>query len=264
MTETSNEPAPTDAGGRRVALVTGASRGLGEVLATALAERGWSLVLDARGAAELERAASRIRAVGRPGATVVAVGGDVSDPDHRAALAAEVARLGHLDLLVNNASILGPSPQPPLADYPSDALRAVYEVNVIAPFALTRALIPWLRRSRSPRVVNVTSDASVEAYPGWGGYGSAKAALDLATRVWAAEQPWLRSWAVDPGDMRTRLHQDAFPGEDISDRPEPATVVPALLALIDSDRPGGRIRVADVEPAPAAGPSGLDPARVAS
>jgi NAD(P)-dependent dehydrogenase (short-subunit alcohol dehydrogenase family) len=247
MTGFSNDGTGDRAG--PVALVTGASRGLGEALATALAEEGWALVLDARGADELDVVAAGLRSRARAGAGIVAVAGDVGDPDHRDALAAEVARFGRLDLLVNNASILGPSPPPSLADYPLDALRQVYEVNVVAPLALAQAMLPWLRRSRAPRVLNVTSDASIEAYPGWGGYGSAKAALDLATRVWAAEQEWLRSWAVDPGDMRTRLHQEAFPGEDISDRPAPATVVPRLLALIASDRPSGRIRAADVDPA---------------
>ena len=154
--------------------------------------------------------------------------------------------LGGLDLLVNNASVLGPSPQPHLADYPLDVLRRVYEVNTVAPLALVQEALPRLRRSTDGRIVNVTSDAAVEAYDGWGGYGSSKAALDQLSAVLAAEEAGVRVWAVDPGDLRTRMHQEAFPGEDISDRPEPETVVPALLALIESDRPSGRLRLAEV------------------
>jgi NAD(P)-dependent dehydrogenase (short-subunit alcohol dehydrogenase family) len=170
----------------------------------------------------------------------------VADPDHRRRLLEAVERLGRLDLLVNNASVLGPSPQPCLADYPLDVLRRVYEVNAVAPLALVQAALPLLRRSSHGRIVNVTSDAAVEPYDGWGGYGSSKAALDQLSAVLAAEEHGVRVWAVDPGDLRTRMHQEAFPGEDISDRPEPETVVPALLALIESDRPSGRLRLSDV------------------
>jgi len=217
-----------------VAIVTGGSRGLGRALAEGLVARGWSVVADARTAADL---------VAGPG--VVAVPGDVTDPAHRRALVDAARALGGLDLLVNNASVLGPSPQPGLADYPLDALRRVYEVNVVAPLALIQAALPLLRAGGG-RIVNVTSDASVEPYDGWGGYGSSKAALDHLSAVLAVEEPGVRVWAVDPGDMRTRMHQEAFPGEDISDRPEPETVVPGLVALIESDRPSGRVRVADV------------------
>ena len=220
-----------------VALVTGGSRGLGRALVAGLVDRGWSVVTDARTAGDLA-------AVEGPG--VVTVAGDVADAGHRRRLLEAADRLGGLDLLVNNASVLGPSPQPHLADYPLDVLRRVYEVNTVAPLALVQEALPRLRRSTDGRIVNVTSDAAVEAYDGWGGYGSSKAALEELSAVLAAEEPGVRVWAVDPGDLRTRMHQEAFPGEDISDRPEPETVVPALLELIDSDRPSGRLRLAEV------------------
>jgi len=170
--------------------------------------------------------------------------GDVTDPRHREALAAAVDTLGRLDLLVNNASDLGPSPLPALACYPIEALRRVYETDVVAPLALVQILAPRLRAAAGI-VMNISSDAAVEPYPGWGGYGSAKAALDQLSAVLAAEEPDLRVYAVDPGDMRTDMHQAAFPGEDITDRPEPATVVPALLRLLDARPPSGRYRAAD-------------------
>ncbi|OLB73430.1 MAG: short-chain dehydrogenase [Actinobacteria bacterium 13_2_20CM_2_71_6] len=231
--------------GRRAAvptaLITGASRGLGRALARTLAERGATLVLDARHAADLDAVAGELAAR----TEVVAIAGDVSDPAHRRALAAAVARLGGLDLLVNNASTLGPSPQPAIADYPLSEFSRVYEVNVLAPVALIQLLLPSLT-SPSGRIVNISSDAAVEPYPGWGGYGSAKAALDQVSAVLGAERPDLHVYAFDPGDMRTDMHQQAFPGEDISDRPEPETVVPALLRLIDGDLPSGRYRGADL------------------
>jgi NAD(P)-dependent dehydrogenase (short-subunit alcohol dehydrogenase family) len=217
-----------------VALITGASRGLGRALAHALADRGWRLVVDARDTSSLAEAL--------PSAVVVE--GDVTDPLHRETLAAAVRATGRLDLLVNNASDLGPSPLPHLAEYPLDALRQVYETDVVAPLALVQHLLPQLRDSGGT-VVNVSSDAAVEAYPGWGGYGPAKAALDHVSAVLAEEEPAIRVFAVDPGDMRTEMHQAAFPGEDISDRPEPATVVPALLRLLDARPASGRYRAAD-------------------
>lgn len=223
-----------------VALITGASRGLGRATACALAERGWSLIVDARNGADLSDA---MRALPQ----VIAVPGDVTDPGHRAVLVAAVSRLGRLDVLVNNASALGPSPLPALRDYDIDELRGVYEANVIAPLALIQSLAEPLAGAAGA-IVNVSSDAAVEAYPGWGGYGSAKAALDQLTAVLAAEEPALRCYAFDPGDMRTDMHQQAFPGEDISDRPEPETVVPALLRLIDERLPSGRYRAADLTP----------------
>jgi NAD(P)-dependent dehydrogenase (short-subunit alcohol dehydrogenase family) len=206
------------------AIVTGASRGLGLALSRALAERGWRLVIDARDRAALEAAAA-----GLPGATPIP--GDISDPSHRRALVEAAG--GELDLLVNNASLLGPSPQPALADYPLDVLEEVYQVNVFAPLALIQLARPRI-------ILNVTSDAAVEPYEGWGGYGSSKAALEQLTAILAAEHPDRRVYAVDPGDMNTRMHQEAFPGEDISDRPPPEERVPGLLALIEGDLPSGR------------------------
>jgi NAD(P)-dependent dehydrogenase (short-subunit alcohol dehydrogenase family) len=222
----------------QTALVTGASRGLGLALARALAERGWRLVLDARGADAL--AAARRELAGLTDVTAVA--GDVADGEHRRALVAAAG--GRLDALVNNASVLGPSPQPPLADYPLDVLERVYRVNVLAPLALVQLALPVL--PAGGRIVNVTSDAAVEAYAGWGGYGSSKAALEQLTSVLAAEQPGLRVYAVDPGDMNTRLQQEAFPGEDVSDRPPPEESVPGLLALLDGELPSGRYGARDL------------------
>lgn len=220
------------------AIVTGASRGLGLALSRALARDGWSLVVDARGAAELERAA---RELGRLG-DVVALVGDVADPDHRRALVDAAG--ARVELLVNNASTLGPSPQPALEAYPLAELERVFRVNVLAPLALTQLVLP--RLADGGRVVNVTSDAAVAAYSGWGGYGSAKAALEQLTAVLAAERPDLRAYAVDPGDMRTRMQQEAFPGEDISDRPPPEDSVPGLLALAAGSLPSGRYRAAEL------------------
>jgi NAD(P)-dependent dehydrogenase (short-subunit alcohol dehydrogenase family) len=221
-----------------VALITGASRGLGRALAHALARRGWSLIVDARRADDLTDAMRGI-------ADVVAVPGDVTDPGHRGRLAEAAGRTGRLDVLVNNASRLGPSPQPSLRDYPLDELGRVYDTDVFAPLALIQLLAGPLTAAAGA-IVNVSSDAAVEAYPGWGGYGSAKAALDQLTAVLAAEEPALRCYALDPGDMRTDMHQQAFPDEDISDRPEPGTVVPALLRLLDERPPSGRYRASDL------------------
>jgi NAD(P)-dependent dehydrogenase (short-subunit alcohol dehydrogenase family) len=218
-------------------IVTGASRGLGLALTRALSAAGWRLVVDARDGAALERATAGLDGV-------VALAGDVADDWHRQALAIEA---GHrIDLLVNNASALGPSPQPPLARYPLAELERVYSVNVLAPLALFQAVLP--RLVPGARVLNITSDAAVEPYPGWGGYGSSKAALEQLTAILAAEHRDLRIHAVDPGDMRTQLHQEAFPGEDISDRPPPEDSVPGLLALIGSDQPSGRHRTQDLGP----------------
>jgi NAD(P)-dependent dehydrogenase (short-subunit alcohol dehydrogenase family) len=223
--------------------------GLGEALAHGLAGAGWSLVIDARGGRALARVAAALEAGAAPGAGVAALTGDVTDPQHRAGLVEAAARLGDLQLVVNNASSLGPSPLPPLTVYSLDDLRVVLEVNVLAPLALVQAASPLLATAARPRAVNITSDASVEAYPGWGGYGASKAGLDQLGAVLAAEEPGWQVWSVDPGDLRTRMHQEAFPGEDISDRPEPASVVPALLDLIASDRPSGRVRLSELVPA---------------
>ncbi len=224
-----------------VAIVTGASRGLGLALARALAERGWNLVLDARGEAALAEAAAELSVRTK----VVAVAGDVADEAHRRAVVDAARDLGGLDLLVNNASLLGPSPQPRLEDYPLDVLEDVYRVNVLAPLRLVQLALPLLRSSGG-RVVNVTSDAGVEGYEGWGGYGSSKAALEQLSNVLAAEHPDLRIYWVDPGDMNTQMHQEAFPGEDISDRQPPEASVPGLLVLVEGDRPSGRYRTAEL------------------
>jgi NAD(P)-dependent dehydrogenase (short-subunit alcohol dehydrogenase family) len=221
-----------------VGIVTGASRGLGLALARALAERGWRLVVDARGADELELARVELAAL----TEVAAIPGDVGDAEHRTELVEAAGP--RLDLLVNNASVLGPSPQPSLAAYPLRELERVFAVNVLAPLALVQLTLP--RLIPGARIVNVTSDAAVEAYAGWGGYGSSKAALEQASAVLAAEQPELHVYAVDPGDMRTRMQQEAFPGEDISDRPPPEESVPGLLALIERDLPSGRYRARDL------------------
>jgi NAD(P)-dependent dehydrogenase (short-subunit alcohol dehydrogenase family) len=221
-----------------IAIITGASRGLGLALARALAQRGWALVLDARGGSDLQGVARELGAL----TEVAAIPGDVADPAHRRALARAAGE--QIDLLVNNASVLGPSPQPPLAEYPLWQLQRVLEVNVLAPLALTQLVLP--RLPDGGRIINVTSDAAVEPYEGWGGYGSSKAALEQLTAILGAEQPSLRVYAVDPGDMRTRMHQEAFPGEDISDRPPPEESVPGLLALIDGEFPSGRYRAREL------------------
>ena len=231
-----------------VAIVTGASRGLGEAVATGLARTGWSLVVAARDRAALRAAADRIRAAAPEGVRVVDVAGDVSDAEHRQALSDAAVALGGIDLLVNNAGTLGASPLPSLADYPLDDLRVAFEANVVSPLALIQDALPFLMDSPHPRVLNVTSDAAVEAYEGWGGYGAGKAALEHLGAVLAVEFPALTVWSVDPGDLRTAMHQAAFAGEDISDRPEPASVVPAFLELVESRRPSGRYRAAELAP----------------
>jgi NAD(P)-dependent dehydrogenase (short-subunit alcohol dehydrogenase family) len=225
-------------------MITGASRGLGRALAGGLAREGFDLIIDARDAAALDAAASALRSAG---GVVTAIPGDVTDPAHRAALWQAADAAGRLDLLVNNAGTLGASPLPALADYPPDELRAAFEVNVIAPLALIQLMLPLLRGSGGA-VLNITSDAAVEAYTGWGGYGAAKAALEQASNVLAAEEPALRVWWADPGDLRTDMHQLAFPGEDISDRPEPEAVVPAFVRLVSQRLPSGRYRAAHLMP----------------
>jgi NAD(P)-dependent dehydrogenase (short-subunit alcohol dehydrogenase family) len=216
------------------ALITGASRGLGLALARRLAAEGWTLVIDARGAEALEAARAELAEL----TCVVSIPGDVTDEQHRRALARATHEVGGLDALVNNASILGPSPQPELLDYPLDVLEEVYRTNAVAPLALIQAVAEDLRPGA--RILNVTSDAGVEPYPGWGGYGSSKAALEHLSSILAAENPSLRVYRVDPGDMQTQMHREAFPGEDISDRPLPEESVPGLLYLLTGDLPSGR------------------------
>jgi NAD(P)-dependent dehydrogenase (short-subunit alcohol dehydrogenase family) len=228
-----------------VALITGASRGLGRALAAGLAREGFTLIIDARNAAALPEVAAELRAAG---ATVTAISGDVTDPAHRAALLRAAQAAGRLDVLVNNAGTLGASPLPALADYPPDGLRAAFEANVIAPVALIQLTLPLLRASGGA-VLNITSDAAREAYAGWGGYGAAKAALEQASNVLAAEELAIRVWWADPGDLRTDMHQLAFPGEDISDRPLPEAIVPAFLRLVTERLPSGRYRAAHLLPA---------------
>jgi NAD(P)-dependent dehydrogenase (short-subunit alcohol dehydrogenase family) len=219
-----------------VGIVTGASRGLGLALTRALARRGWRLAVDARGGEALALAVAEL-------ASVVRVPGDVADAGHRRALV-EAAGDHRIDLVVNNAGILGPSPRPRLDEYPVDALRRVYEVNAIAPLALVQEALP--RLAAGAAVLNVTSDAAVEAYKGWGGYGSSKAALEQLSAILMVEHPGLRVYTIDPGDMRTSTYQEAFPGEDISDLPLPEESVPGLLALIEGALPSGRYRARDL------------------
>src|SRR3954454_13401633 len=231
----------------KVAIITGASRGFGREVAKALVSAEWAVVVDGRDEIALSGAASEFAELAGYAERVRAIAGDVADPEHRHRLASVAAELGRLDLLVNNASVLGPSPQPKLADYPLDVLADVYRVNTIAPVGLIQETLEALRASKGV-IVNVTSDAGVEGYEGWGGYGSSKAALEQVSNVLAAEEPDVAVYWFDPGDMRTQMHQEAFPGEDISDRPEPATIVPALLRLLERRPASGRYRASDVTP----------------
>ncbi|MFN2488526.1 MAG: SDR family NAD(P)-dependent oxidoreductase [Actinomycetota bacterium] len=226
-----------------VAVITGASRGLGLALARELVHQGWDLIVDARDGDALESATAPLRKIGK----VTAIPGDVAAPAHREAMGRAARRAGRVDLLVNNASTLGPSPRPMLDRYPIGELERVFQVNVVAALAMIQTVLPELAGAHGS-IVNVTSDAATEPYEGWGGYGSSKAALEQLTAVLAAEQTSLHVYAFDPGDMRTVMQQEAFPGEDISDRMEPETVVPALMRLIAERPPSGRYRSSELEP----------------
>ena len=225
------------------ALITGASRGFGKALAAELARRNWDLVVDARTEADLDQTAEELRSLGS--GSVTAVPGDVADLHHVTSLVAAAEKTGRLDLLVNNASLLGPSPQPHLDIYPIDVLRQVLEVNLIGPLRLVQTALPLLRETRGT-IVNITSDAAVEGYAGWGGYGASKAALEQMSNVLDAEEPELKVYWFDPGDMNTRMHQEAFPDDDISDRPLPESRVPGLHALLEGNYPSGRYAAANL------------------
>jgi len=224
----------------KTAIITGASRGLGLELARALAARSWALAIDARHAGPLDAARAELEST----TSVFALAGDVRDSAHVTRLVDGATHLGPLSAVINNASLLGPSPQPPLATYPLSVLREVYEANVFAPLRLIQLALP--RLEPGARIINVTSDAGVEIYEGWGGYGSSKAALEQLTSIFAAEHPELRVYWVDPGDMRTQMQQEAFPGEDISDRPLPSDSVPGFLTLLEGDLPSGRYRASEL------------------
>jgi NAD(P)-dependent dehydrogenase (short-subunit alcohol dehydrogenase family) len=222
----------------RTAIVTGGSRGLGRALTTQLEARGWRVIIDGRHSTSVMAAAGSLKGA-------VPVPGNIVDPAHRQKLVEAASMSGRLDLLVNNASTLGPTPLPALAEYPLDEMLDVFRVNVLAPVGLVQAALPLLRASHGA-ILNITSDAAVEPYGGWGGYGSSKAALEQVSRILSVEEPEVRVWWFDPGDMRTQMHQDAFPGEDISDRPEPETVVPAIIDVLKARPPSGRIRIDDL------------------
>ena len=218
----------------KTALITGASRGLGLALARQLAQDGWHLIINARGAAALQSAHAELSAL----TCVTTIAGDVTDPAHRRALAVAAEAAGGVDALINNAGILGPSPQPALLDYPLDVLAEVYRNNVLAPLGVIQALRPHLKANAI--IINVSSDAAAQPYAGWGGYGSSKAALEQLSAILAEENPQWHIYWVDPGDMQTQMHQDAFPGEDISDRPLPETSVPGFITLLKGEVPSGR------------------------
>jgi NAD(P)-dependent dehydrogenase (short-subunit alcohol dehydrogenase family) len=222
------------------ALITGSSRGLGLALARQLAQKEWGLIIDARDSNSLKQARTELMEK----TNVIAIPGSVTDELHRMALVESADKLGGLDALINNASFLGPSPQPPLENYPLEVLEQVYRTNVIAPLALFQSLYSSFKPNAC--IINVTSDAGIEAYSGWGGYGPSKAALEHLSHILAEENPSLRIYWVDPGDMRTQMQQEAFPDEDISDRPLPEESVPGLITLIEGDLPSGRYKAREL------------------
>lgn len=219
---------------RKTVLITGATRGLGLALARALSHKGWYLIFDARNARVVAKIAEELSSLTK----ITAIAGDVTDEGHRRALAIAAEAHQGLDAVINNAGILGPSPQPCLVEYPLDILEKVYRVNAIAPLGIIQAVRHELKPGA--RILNISSDAGVEAYEGWGGYGSSKAALEQLSAVLAVENPSLRVYSVDPGDMRTQMHQEAFPGEDISDRPLPEVSAAGIIRLLEEDLPSGR------------------------
>ena len=222
---------------KKTALITGASRGLGLAIATALAQEGWQLILNGRNPEALLKAQTALSAL----TEVEAISGDIMDEIHLIQFPQRITPFGQLDLVINNASTIGPSPQPALLDYPIETIHQIFHTNVIAPLSLLQKIRAYLHPKAI--IINISSDASVEAYEGWGGYGASKAALDHLTAILAVEQPNWRVYAVDPGDMQTQMHQEAFPNEDISDRPLPEEVaVPALLCLIKKEWKSGRYR----------------------
>jgi NAD(P)-dependent dehydrogenase (short-subunit alcohol dehydrogenase family) len=226
---------------KQTALITGASKGLGKALAEELARQGCDLIITARGEALLSDVTAELRAH----AHVISLSGDINDPNHRAKVVDAAIFQGGIDVVINNAGTLGTSPLPTLMEYPIDEFRQVLETNVIAPLTLLQQLNGWL--NAGARIVNITSDAAVEAYETWGGYGSSKAAFEHLTAILGEERKDLRVYAVDPGDVRTDMHQAAFPFEDFSDRPKPESSVPGIIALIERRLPSGRYKAREVE-----------------
>ena len=218
----------------KTAVITGASRGLGLAIARELARKGWQLIINARGEAALQEAYAELSLVTR----VTAVSGSITDKAHRDALAVAAKAAGGVDVVINNAGILGPSPLPALIDYPLDELAQVFQVNVVAQLGVLQVL--QLTLKDGARIINLSSEAAVDAFKGWGGYGASKAAFDLLSAVLAEENPLWRVYWVDPGDMRTQMYQEAFPEEDVSDRPSPGVSVPGILQLIEGDLENGR------------------------
>ncbi len=224
---------------RKIAIVTGASKGFGKAVSEALVAAGWGVVGDARDAAVLKTSAEEL------GPSFQPVAGDITDPAHLASLVTIATEQGNLRLVVNNAGSLGPTPLPSLASLAVEDLQSLFATNVAAPLQLIQLALPLLRVNGGT-IINVTSDAVPQHYEGWGAYGASKAALEKISGVVATEVPEVRVYELDPGDMRTDMQQAAFPGEDISDRPEPVLSAPAVLRLVDSDAPSGRYKAVDL------------------